>query len=302
MMIKGSEDASVGPLREALAVCAMSGTSGILRITGDPGGTIHLARGLVTAVETAGAPGPEVLLLRSRRVAESAWDAAFSAAAAAGRPVSAELIARKLVGTGELEALLLTALADAMFALASGTVDEYRAEPGSSDRGLALEPGAEADWLLAEAARRIKVLASLPSPPVYRRERLVAAVGAVRPDVRLGQGYDEILALADGRRTPRDLAFALGRGIYATTMQLARLHQDGLLVPASARVLSRPARQAGPDAAVAGPEPGGLPRRAKGLLDVARRAAPPHRAYDGRAPLGLLRPRSSRDAGPGQMP
>jgi len=39
MMLKGSQDASVGPLREALTVCAVSGTSGLLRITGDPGGT-----------------------------------------------------------------------------------------------------------------------------------------------------------------------------------------------------------------------------------------------------------------------
>ena len=63
-MIAGSDEGSIGPLREALMVCAVSGTSGVLRITGDPGGTIHLADGLVTAVETAGAPGPEVLLLR----------------------------------------------------------------------------------------------------------------------------------------------------------------------------------------------------------------------------------------------
>lgn len=181
----------------------------MLRITGDPGGTIHLADGLVTAVETTGAPGPEVLLLRSQWVTESRWDAAFAAAATRGRPLSAEFIAREIVGAGELEALLLTAMADAIFVLASGTVDEYRAEPGPSDDGLVLEPGAEAAGLLAEASRRIKVLASLPFPAADRRERLVAAAGAVRPGVRLGGGQDEILALADGRRTTRDLAFAL---------------------------------------------------------------------------------------------
>ena len=81
-----SEDGSVGPLREALTVCAAAGMSGILRVTGDPGGAIHIADGLVAAIETPGAPGPEVLLLRSHRVSESGWDEAFAAAAASGRP------------------------------------------------------------------------------------------------------------------------------------------------------------------------------------------------------------------------
>jgi hypothetical protein len=299
MMIAGSEEGSIGPLREALMVCAVSGTSGVLRITGDPGGTIHLADGLVTAVETAGAPGPEVLLLRSRRVTESRWDAAFAAAAARGRPLSAELVAREMVGAGELEALLLTAMADAIFVLGSGTVDEYRAEPGPSDGGLALEPGADAAGLLAEASRRIKVLMSVPFPPADRRERLVAAPGAVRPGVRLGAGQDEILALADGRRTTRDLAFALGRGVYATTLRLAEMHAAGLLVPASASTASRSGRQAGRPAARAGRESGDeLPRR-KGL---AGRAVLPRRASAALTPRGLLRPRSSRDDNPGQLP
>jgi len=277
-------------------VCAVSGTSGVLRITGDPGGTIHLADGLVTAVETTGAPGPEVLLLRSRRVTESRWDAAFAAAAARGRPLSAELVAREMVGAGELEALLLTAMADAIFVLASGTVDEYRAEPGPSDGGLALEPGADPAGLLAEASRRIKVLMSVPSPPADRRERLVAAPGAVRPGVRLGAGQDEILALADGRRTTRDLAFALGRGVYATTLRLAEMHAAGLLVPASASTASRSARQAGRPAARARQESGDeLPRR-KGLTG---RAVLPRRASAARTPRGLLRPRSNRDDNPG---
>jgi hypothetical protein len=298
MMIAGSEDGSIGPLREALMLCAVSGTSGVLRIAGDPGGTIHLADGLVTAVETAGAPGPEVLLLRSRRLTESRWDAAYAAAAARGRPLSDELIAREIVGAGELEALLLTAMADAIFVLVSGTVDEYRAEPGPSDGGLALEPGAEAAGLLAEASRRIKVLTSLPFPPADRRERLVAAPGAVRPGVRLGAGQDEILALADGRRTTRDLAFALGRGVYATTLRLAEMQAAGLLVTASTSTASRSARQAGRPAR-AGQESGGeLPRR-KGLTG---RAVLPRRASAARTPRGLLRPRSSRDDNPGQLP
>jgi hypothetical protein len=144
-----SEDGSVGPLREALMVCAAAGMSGILRVTGDPGGAIHIADGRVTAIETPGAPSPEVLLLRSHRVTESAWDEAFAAAASSGVPMGTELTRRDMVPAGELEVLLRTALADAMFVLASGTIEEYRAEQGPVDVVLPLEPGAEPDRLLA---------------------------------------------------------------------------------------------------------------------------------------------------------
>jgi hypothetical protein len=302
MNIAISEDDVVGPLREALVVAAVAGMSGVLRVTGDPGGTIHLADGRVVGIETPGAPGPEVLLLRSRRVSESGWEAAFHAAVATGGPMDAELVKRQLIGSGELEVLLWTAVADAMFVLASGTVDEYRAEPGAVDFVLPLDPGAEADWLLAETARRLQVLASLPAR--HDRDRIVAISGAERSSVRLGQGQGEILALADGRRTPRDLAFALGRGVYATLLQLARMHEAGLLVTASYRTALqsggwKPGRSA-PGGKSASAD--GLPRRGKNPADLSRRAAAWSRNRDLSAPLSLLRPRSRRDVRPGEAP
>ena len=268
-----SEDGSVGPLREALTVCAAAGMSGILRVTGNPGGAIHIADGLVTAVETPGAPGPEALLLRSHRVSESGWDEAFAAAAASGALMSAELARRELIGAGELEWLLRTALADGMFALANGTVEEYRAEPGPVDFVLPLRPGAEPDSLLAETTRRIRVLATLPAR--NGRDRIVAATGAVQPGVRLGDGQDEILALADGRRTARDIAFALGRGVYATMLQLSRMQRTGLLVAVSPQAADAAAAQARrPAARNDAPLASALPRRQR---DIPRRTWAPGR-------------------------
>jgi hypothetical protein len=294
-----SEDGSVGPLREALTVCAAAGMSGILRVTGDPGGAIHICDGLVAAIDTPGAPGPEVLLLRSHRVTESGWDEAFAAAAASGGRMSTELTRREMVGAGELEWLLRTALADAMFVLASGTVDEYRAEPGPVDFVLPLQPGAEPDSLLAEAWRRIRVLAALPAR--NGRDRIVAATGTVQPGVRLGEGLDEILALADGRRTGRDLAFALGQGVYATMLQLARIQQAGLLVAVSPRAADAAAAQNRRPANHNDlPMASALPRRQRDPAGGPRRQWVPGRAPELLAPLGLLRPRAARDAGPGE--
>jgi hypothetical protein len=295
----GSPDGAAGPLREALMICQAAEMSGVLRVTGDPGGAVYLAGGLVTAVETPGAPGPEVLLLRSRRVSEAGWAEAFGAAVAAGRPVRAELIARQLVGAGELEALLRIALADAMFALASGTVEEYRAGPGpvgpgSASRVLPLEPGLEAPWLLAEATRRIRVLASMPGGD--DRHRMTAVLNA-----RTGRAdQDDILALADGRRTARDIAFALGRGAYSTRLQLARMYQTGLV--ATGTIRAQPQADTKPSRVLSGRERlvmAMLPRRSRDPAPSARRHGVSARAAEPRPALGLLRPRAARDPDPG---
>jgi hypothetical protein len=232
-------------------------------------------------------------------VTESGWDEAFAAAAASGGRMSTELTRREMVGAGELEWLLRTALADAMFVLASGTVDEYRAEPGPVDFVLPLQPGAEPDSLLAEAWRRIRVLTALPAR--NGRDRIVAATGAVQPGVRLGEGLDEILALADGRRTGRDLAFALGQGVYATMLQLARMQQAGLLVAVSPRAADAAAAQNRRPANHNDlPTASALPRRQRDAAGGPRRQWVPGRAPELRAPLGLLRPRAARDVGPGE--
>jgi hypothetical protein len=288
-------DGPAAMINDALRVCTTAGLSGVLHVVGAPGGTIHFVGGRVSAVETPGAPSPEVLLLRSHRVPESDWDAAYAAAAAAGGPMSTELIVRGLVGAGELEALLRTALADAMFVLTSGQIEECQTEQGPADYALPLFPAAEADGLQAEAARRVRVLAALPRAVPQSRDRIVAVPGALAPEARLGGGQDEILGLANGRWTARDLAFALGRGVYATLLQLARMHEAGLITTASAG--SVPVAAAG-RARRGDTEPASsLARRARELPALPRRSWVSGRAPDLRAPLGRLRPRSSRDAG-----
>jgi hypothetical protein len=222
-----------GKLTVALRQCAAAKFSGVLRVDGQPGGTIYLTGGRISACQTPGAPGLEVILLRSGRIPEPGWEAAFTAAAVAKRPMTAELIERELLGAGEAEALLRTALADAMFALVSGHVDGWT-EAMPADCLLPLIPAARSGWLIAEATRRRQVLASFTGPAVTAQDRVAATPGETRPGRAPGQRQDEILALADGRRTARDLAFVLGRGLYETMLQLARLRAANLLVLSSA--------------------------------------------------------------------
>ncbi len=235
MAIDDLADAVTDPvLRESLTSSAAVGLTGVLQVIGDPGGTIYLSGGEIIGIKTPGAPSLEVLVLKSGRVPEDGWEAAFSAAAA-GTAMSAELTTRGLIGAGELEALLRMAVADALFVLACGYVDQCRPEPGPVSVLLPLDPPAEAAWLLAEAERRMNALAAIPGLTGYQRARVQPAPGVVPADLVLGGGRDELLALANGRRTPRDLAFALGRGVYATTLELGRMQHEGLLVTTSHR-------------------------------------------------------------------
>ena len=216
--------AADGNLADALRQYAAAAFSGVVRVDGQPGGTIYLSGGRISACETSGAPSLEVILLRSRTISESDWDAAFTAAAVGKRPLTAELIERGLIGAGALEAMLRIALADAVFAVVSGRVDGW-AEAPAADCLLPLTPAARSGWLLAEATRRGQALAAFPPPALSAQDRVTAAPGA-----RPGRGQDTLLALADGRRTPRDLAFALGRGLYETMLELGRMRAEHLVV------------------------------------------------------------------------
>jgi hypothetical protein len=260
-----------GQLEPMLVSIARLRTSGPLRVTGEPGGVIYLADGRIVAISTPGAPDPEAILLRSDRVPEAGWSSAYAASASDGQ-MAAELVKRDLIGAGELEALLRTALADALFALVAGSVEECRLEEATTPPLLPLDPGAAAEWLLAETERRLGVLATLRTPVAHDRDRLTAVQGAWTPRVGPDDGQAEILALANGRRTARDMAFVLGRGVYAVTLQLSRMCDAGLLVIGSTRA---PARSAGlravgetaPPGPAEAPGSGGppaLPRRRRG--------------------------------------
>ncbi|WP_161789855.1 hypothetical protein, partial [Streptacidiphilus neutrinimicus] len=236
----------------ALTAQSRAAATGTLLVAGDPGGLLRLDGGRITGAESPGAPGAEALLLRSGRVLEASWVAAYQAGAPHGR-FAVELVRRGLVGAAELETVCLMALFDAVFAIAAGTVEECRWQPPAPDlgAGAGVEPVGREPWtsevtrvdagqLCAETERRLAALAQFPTPVRPGRDRLAAvaepaapqATGAAGPNAGLraaGGLRREVLGLADGRRTARDIAFLLGRGVYPVTVETSRLLADGLV-------------------------------------------------------------------------
>jgi hypothetical protein len=276
-------------IARALLACEVERLSGALRVTGEPGGLIHLTDGNVTAIETAGAPGPDLILVRSGRIAEASWAGAFTAAAAVGR-LGSELVRRGLIGEGELEAVLRVALADAMFAVAGGRVDETAVEHVTTPSLLPLGQPAAPGWLLFETSRRLRVLACAAGLVRHDQDRVTADPAAPPAGSGvLAPGQGDVIALANGRRTARDMAFILGRGVYSLGLELTRMNSTGLVAITSRRSISpvRPARQeaAQPAAVQAGDQ------RAAKASDLPRRHQPGRQPRSG--PAEIMPPQSS---------
>ncbi|MEV5978655.1 MarR family transcriptional regulator [Streptomyces sp. NPDC052114] len=297
------DPAGHGLLSRALDGCAADAVTGGLRVVGRPGGLFRLRQGRVVEAESPGAPGPEVLLLRSGRLSERDWSEALAASGDATRLPAAELVARGLVDAAELRVLRAMTTRDAVFALLAGDVRACVPEAGGGPpvpvgRGEAPAP------LLREAVRKLAALEALAGRPhAVRpdRDRVVRAPGAVEapgmsetpgaveaavagadrgPSLRRG-----ILLLADGRRTPRDMAFLLGSPVHAVTAETARMLGEGLLArsgpPAAAdRAPGTPdgppltrRRPRADDAPAAADRDTGLPRRIPGASGRTRTPA-----------------------------
>ncbi|WP_432010711.1 hypothetical protein [Streptomyces cucumeris] len=246
--------------------------TGVLRIEGIPAGAIHLREGLIAAIVTPGAPGPESLLLKSGRITEREWSAAFAAGAPEER-VDAHLTKTAGVGTAELEVVTVSALYDAAFAIGLNRPDRWETEAETVPLPLPVRPGVHPEDLLRETRRRLSVLSQRWGPPEQLMTHRVRASGRVTPSVVPNARFQGILLHANGRHTPRDIAFLLGRGTFAVTTDIVAMAARGLLDgrPASSpsgaagAAIRQPARREGEDRPATPPAPpASLPRRRPG--------------------------------------
>ncbi|MFK0281871.1 hypothetical protein ACIQVL_15555 [Streptomyces sp. NPDC090499] len=234
-------------------------------VSGTPGGVIHVRDGMVVGMDTPGAPGVEVLLLKSRRISEDDWTAARATGTDPAQQ-ALELVAQGLLGATELEITGRAALFDAAFALALTSPDGFEVTDSHPllDTGAAVPP----DRLVTENTRRIRLLANERGATArFARDRLEPAPAARDPrqTARLSPRHRTLLTVTDGRRTPRDIAFALGRGLFAVMLDLRDLLSLGLLQSPSAIPAGRPstAPRTPPAPPTAAPHPSSppLPRR-----------------------------------------
>ncbi|GGO88497.1 hypothetical protein [Wenjunlia tyrosinilytica] len=205
--------------------------SGTVQVSGAPGGAIHMRNGLVAAVETPGAPTAETALLKSGRIDDEAWLAARAADREGGR-LGAELVSRGFVGAAELEVICTAAVFDGAFAMALGTPGGW--EVTERTPTIVTAAGIEPRRLMEETSRRVAVLSRLWGPPSELARVRVRPVPPVGPSSgavaqALADRHQDIIAGVNGRRTARDIAFALGRGLYPVMLDLVRMEAQGLV-------------------------------------------------------------------------
>jgi hypothetical protein len=226
---RGPEDRQAARLHELAAKRA----TGALHLSGRAKAVVYVVQGRVDHVESSLVPGLEALLLRPR-YPEETWQRLVLALRRGGGGGAGDVAASAadLVAAGEvpplhLEVLRRGALADAALTFLTGP-DAFRGRARFRPGERHWCPGARTlavEEVLAESTRRRAVLARLTrgvgaDVPVRRSPRLWFE------RVRLTATQWDVVRLADGRRTPVDIAWQLGHGAFATTVavhQLARL-------------------------------------------------------------------------------
>lgn len=173
----------------------------------------------MVAVDSPGSPEVETLLLSSGRIGQDDWTAALVESVET-RSLEAALVARGITDVQDIAAAVRQ---DGAFAAAAGEIERCFVDESVDRPLLVASDGVAPDVLLSETARRLDEVASL-SP---YRDRVVASCGAEQAGFTAQRR--EIVAHATGRRTARDIAFALGRSLHPVAVEIARMLDDGLL-------------------------------------------------------------------------
>jgi hypothetical protein len=121
----------------------------------------------------------------------------------------------------------MAAIKDGAFAVAAGDVERCVADESIDVPLLSASDGLAPDLLLTETARRLDAVASLAFPLAPYRDRVVPVRG-VEPSALTAERR-EIVEHATGRRNARDIAFAVGRGLYPVTVEISRMLGEEVL-------------------------------------------------------------------------
>jgi len=284
-------------LRDALEPWCAAELSGALRVIDAPGGSVYIVDGLIEYAECPVVSGVDRLLTASGRLPADAWRAALAAGRTRLR-VGDELVSTGLISRVEVETVVLLALYDAAHVLFDAAV-EVRFEPGVR-HPLGVECRLDLDEVCREVDRRKRSLVEAWPDASIDTAAVVPARRLPNQFVALTALQWEVVANADRRRSPIDLARLLGRDTYTVMLEVRRMARVGLVEPgrpggsaAAESVAEVRARTAEPPAAPspALPEP---PREPVPYADGAKLEPLPHRVVsqdNGRAerpvPIGF---------------
>lgn len=215
-------------LRGALEPWCAVGATGALRVEDPPGGAIYIVDGRLTYAECGLVSGVDKLLTASGRVPADVWRAAVASGRATGR-IGDTLIADGHIGRNGLALSALSALMDAAFFLFDAAVTA-RFEP---DVVNPLGAFCELEFaaVCAEVDRRRQQLDDIWPDPAIDTAAVVPARRMRGHQVSLTAAQWEIVANADRRRSPADLARLLGRETFVMLLEARRLARSGLIEP-----------------------------------------------------------------------
>ncbi|MFG1921260.1 DUF4388 domain-containing protein [Cryptosporangium sp. NPDC048952] len=219
---------------------ATLGATGALHVEAFSGAVLYLRDGAVTHIDAGSAPGIGTLLTASGRLSKDVWESVLTVGGPTSR-VGALLVEQGYLSQGELELCVNGALFDAaFFALTLEPTSVKFVEGERSWFGGTLR--VDVERLVREVAhRRDQLTAVFPSSEFD--DAALTLVARLPKDQVVVDGLRwELLLNADGRRTPLELARVLGRGGYATLLEVRRLAAIGLALPPSATgAAARPA-------------------------------------------------------------
>ncbi|MEV4916045.1 transcriptional regulator [Streptomyces tirandamycinicus] len=188
-------------------------------------GTLYLVEGQVVHAESPAAPGIDVMLSATGRLRADGWTEALREAGADGA-VGRYLVDSGLVSGGELEICHLGALFDAAFFALAPSSGPTRFRYGVAHWIGPVRPVA-AEAVERETVRRRALLDRLWAHPETDTAPVVPAPRTAR--LRTAPRQRAVLDLADGVRTPADIARALGRPAFHTLVDVRRLAAAGLV-------------------------------------------------------------------------
>jgi len=240
------------PLVVRLSRLAETGRTGVLRVSGEHGGAIHLSEGEIVYAESRRTPDPSRWFARLSGLGAglaadlgtgSAADLGADATPAPEHPDAGGLARAFALREATLDAALELLSAPPRYALRQ----RFReSEPPMMDTPGGM-PLAE---LLAEVTRRQELVKQMAESavPLTADTPLVRVPDIDSPRLQVSALQWALLIRVHGHATPRELAWEIGNSVFGTTLEVFRLIALGFLT-----VAGRPA----PSQASPPREPGG---------------------------------------------